>query len=305
MKKPIDIEKLLQWALRDELPKGRPVSADVGYVIGRRHSRRPFSVAQAGVLPQVDSFGFVPGSPHEDAEVVASAIERIDAVARFDSRLQVTPLFGDLASIAGDAYAALMRATFNPQALIVSHGIMGTRPRWQSAAPRPYQMKYEFRDKAGSLRTRGVVYGTDDSGDVVMLAPNRGRAAMTRGLYDLAMAPRSPLLWDNPSVLQIGHARAEYVAWHSALVALSAGLTGRLAEFEPTPPLAAATPWIVDDEPQPRVLSGRVARVDGTLPLQPRRPPAARPIESRIEMQMRADRAARSRDRRRPAASAV
>jgi len=41
-----------------------------------------------------------------------------------------------------------------------------------------------------------------------------GRAALRDGLYDYAMSPRSPLNWHSPSMITIGHARAEYLAWH-------------------------------------------------------------------------------------------
>ena len=92
MKKPIDIEKLVQWAVRDELPKGRAVSTEIGTIITRRARRRPFSVAlQARREP--DSLGFVLGAPHEDALIVSDAIcYRIPRRDRASATRNVEPI---------------------------------------------------------------------------------------------------------------------------------------------------------------------------------------------------------------------
>ncbi|NUU41560.1 hypothetical protein [Tardiphaga robiniae] len=70
------LEKLVCWALRDELPKGRPASDDRGRVIVKRFDRRPMSIA-TGARPEIDTLGYVPGAPHEGAERVADTVARL------------------------------------------------------------------------------------------------------------------------------------------------------------------------------------------------------------------------------------
>ncbi|MBR2117684.1 MAG: hypothetical protein IJ935_03225 [Afipia sp.] len=291
MKKRIDIEKLLQWAMREELPKGKPVTASAWDVV--------MSYGQLGARIQTsghgyDGFGFVPGAPHEDAVIVADAVGKISDEARFEDADNVGKLFGDLVAIAEDAIASLLKAQFNPRAMIISKAIGGARPPWDFECPTPRQMKATFRDSIGALRDRPVVYGTDAQGDTVMLMPNRGRAVARDGLYDFRMSPRSPLHWD-PSVLHIGHARAEYFAWHCALVTLANDLAGKLKEFEPTAPAVRAMPWITGQVAASRVLSDGLppGLLTVKLPLQPKRHAPGKPIESEIEARMRAGAAAR------------
>lgn len=281
MKKKMDIEKLLQWALLEEMPKGRPVSADIGYVIGRRHGVRPFNLSmRVGVLPDVDSLGFVPGAPHEDALIVADAIGLLETEARLHDPADAMMLFGEFAPICGDAMSSLMIKIWNPQSLVITHAISGKRPPWRFEQPVPYPVKEEFRDVAGSVRVRTTVYGTDEVGCTVMLAPNRGKRVQLRGMYDWDRTPRCPLNWNNPSVLAIGDARAEYLAWRDALAFLATALAGRLNEFEPLAPAAARLPWVKDDEPKSRVLSDGMPLgvMTAILPLRPKREAPCRPL---------------------------
>lgn len=292
MKKQIDIEKLLQWSLRDELPKGRPVSVEIGQVIARRGSRSG-SIA-AALAPRArsepDALGFVPGSPHEDAERVADAVAALDRRTSFAVTDDARRMFDDIGAL-GDHYAgSLMVASFNPQALIVCHGIGGTRPRWQFDVPTPYRMQIEFKDDRDALRKRPLVEGLDSDGALIALTPNRGRAAMARGQYDVDREPRSPLAWDNPSPLHIGHQRGEYVAWHGALIALVDRLRDRLREFEAVLPKAPALPWITGAQEVSRVLpvlGFDPAILSGKLALQPKRRAALPPLESDIERRSR------------------
>lgn len=275
MKTAIDIEKLVQWAMRDELPKGQAVAASPWDMITQ--------YAALGVRVQTsgfngDGFGFTPGAPHADALIVADAIGAIGTVATFDHADEVLPLFGDLAPIAGNAVDGVMSASFDPRSIVISNATMGTRPKWKFDEPTAYQMFSEFRDDAGAIRRRPLVHGVDAAGDVVAILPNRGRAVARDGMYSYAMAPRSPLDWQCPSMLHVGDCRAEYVAWHGALVQLVADLDGKLAEFQPTPPAAAALPWITGPTPVSRVVPGRDLGVVDGLPIQPRREISSRPL---------------------------
>lgn len=64
MKKTIDIEKLVQWALRDEVPKGRPTSMGIGQILasldGRRSSTFASRIAPCAARHNIDSLGYNP-----------------------------------------------------------------------------------------------------------------------------------------------------------------------------------------------------------------------------------------------------
>lgn len=290
MKKKIDIEKLLQWALREELPKGRPVSGDIGYVIARRFRRRPLQLAtqfSPGQRPDIDSLGFVPGAPHQDAEIVADHVARLATDARIETMDDARKLYGEFAPIAEGCLPVLMHGRFNQQALVISRAIAGKRPPWKFECPTPYPMRVDYRDARGALRDRPLVEGLDDDGCVVMLTPFRTRLA--RGQYDLDQSPRSRLNWNDPAPIKIGEVRAEYVAWHAALVSLAASLCDQLHEFTPSLPAAAALPWITGETPVSRVLSDGVPSglMTMPLPLGPKRAPALPPLESDIARESR------------------
>ncbi|MCK1367333.1 hypothetical protein [Bradyrhizobium sp. 62] len=242
MKAAIDIEKLVQWAIREELPKGRPISADIGFAIGRRPIL-PGSIARSfDRRPTADiwSRGYVPGEPCADAHRVADAIGSLDTEVRLSSCSEALRLLGEFGSIAGDAVTAIMSSTFNPQAIVVNNAAQGKRPNWRFDAPSP---KQRFVLTQG--RPRPLVYGVDSAGDLIELKRNEGRARKRDGEYMLTLSPRSPLEWCDPSLLAIAEARAEYVAWYCAINTLALRLAGNLDAFEPLRSAAAPTPWLI------------------------------------------------------------
>ncbi|WP_316179663.1 MULTISPECIES: hypothetical protein [unclassified Bradyrhizobium] len=90
---------ILQWTIRDELPKRRAVTATPWDVI-----------TQYGILGTIvqtggygDGFGFVPGEPRDDALIVAQSVRELAQEARFADVEEVLSLFGALAGIAGEA----------------------------------------------------------------------------------------------------------------------------------------------------------------------------------------------------------
>jgi hypothetical protein len=174
---------------------------------------------------------------------------------------------------------------------------MGKRPRWAFGCPRPYQT---FVPTAG--RPRPIVHGIDADGALVEMARNRGRKWKREGDYSLSMSPRSPIEWGDPAPLQIGEARAEYVAWHFALSSLARDLAGKLVMFEPSAPSAPALPWIDGEAPASRIVGRRdLSACDVDQALTPRRGrPAGKPIESPIEAESVAsyNRASRKQVRR-------
>ncbi|WIG52499.1 MAG: hypothetical protein OJF48_003418 [Afipia sp.] len=293
MKKLIDIEKLLQWAMQDELPKGQAVAASAWDVL-TQFAALGVRVQTSGF--QGDGFGFTPGAPHEDALIVAAAMKSLNTVARFDSVDQVLPLFGDLTPIAGDAVSSIMRAEFDPRSIVISCATIGKRPEWNFEHPTPYQM---FAPTFGG-RPRALVFGIDADGDLVEM-----RARRKDGKFNLSMSPRSPLNWNAPSMVEVGEGRAEYVAWHGALVSLAASLSGKLAEFEPVAPAAARLPWITGETEVSRVITGRdlSSAFGEKLALAPKRKVALEPVESPIEAESVASYARASRTKMRKVAA--
>jgi hypothetical protein len=296
MKRKIDIEKLLHWAVRDELPKGRAVSASPWDVITQFGTLG--TVVQTGGYG--DGFGFVSGEPHGDALIVAQAVRGLDQEARFKDIEDVHALFGDLLGIAGEAPRLILGSLFDPQRLVVSYATRGTRPSWKFEPPSPLQM---FAPTMTG-RPRPIVYGTDAHGDLVELKPNRGRKAQ-RELYDVRLAPRSPLNWHDPSPLHIGECRGEWVTWHGALVRLAGELDGKLKLFDVEAPALPLLPWRDDTAPA-RIIKGRnLARPGVDHNLTPRRDrPVGKPVESPIEAETVASYARASRTKMRKIAAA-
>ena len=291
MKQQRDIEKLVQWAMREELPKGRAVSTSAWELL-TRYGQLGTRVDGGGWR---DDLGYVPGDPHPDAILIADAIRAMNTEARFADRLDVVELFGDIAAIAGDAVDALARATFNPQALVISHAVQSTRPKWEFCTPSPRREVVAMRDTMGRAIDRPRVLGVDVDGDIVDLKPNgkRGRAAMRDGVYDLAMAPRSPLTWCDPAPISIAEARAEYLCWFDALAGLHHALLGALDDFEIVMPTTIRRmPWITGQAPQPRVLWAaeylqQWADASPAAPAKPRQPRIADMYDRRHQGQRR------------------
>jgi len=300
VKKSIDIEKLLQWAMRDELPKGQAVAASPWDLI--------IQFAALGVRVQTggyqgDGFGFSPGAPHEDAIKVADAMRALGTVAKFDHVADVEPLFGDLVEIAGDALGSIMVATFDPRSIVISNATMGTRPKWKFEHPTPYQ---RFAQTHAAGRPRPMVFGLDAAGDLVEIKRNEGRARARDGEYTISMSPRSPIEWHDPAPLHVAECRAEYVAWHLSLVALVDMLAGKLVEFEPMYPSAAAMPWITGEVPASRIVARRdLGDVSVGLPVAPRRRAPGAPVESPIEAESRTAYNLASRTKRRKSTAAT
>lgn len=292
MKTKIDIEKLVQWAMREELPKGQAVSASPWQIV-MQYAALGVRVDTSG---HGDGLGFLAGEPNADALIVADAIRALDTEARFEHVEDALALFGEFESIAHDAARAITRSTFDPRALAISCATMGSRPKWKFEQPHPYQM---FAPSITGT-PRALVYGIDANGDLVEIKRNRGRKA-ARELFDLSMSPRSPINWHDPSPLHIGECRAEWVTWHHALAKLARDLVGALDAFDVQPLALPLMPWAVTVA-EPRILVGRnLARADVEFGLVPKRAASdLPPIESPIEAETVAsyNRASREKMRR-------
>jgi len=290
MKRKVNVEWLVRWAVREELPKGRPVSTPPAHLLHQARTRDLAAALSPGRRAQVDQFGFVPGAPHEDALRVKDALAALPHHAHFDDRQEVAGLLGHLAAIA--SLDAVLAMRFNPRGLVLSHAAMGTRPSWEFSQPTPRSVQVPFYDARGARRERPLVRGVDAAGNVVDLVPNdnRGRKAMTQGVYDLAMWPRSVLAWGEPSPVEIAEHRAQYLAYFDALEMVRGALS--LAEFDVVAAPLARRPWISGQVAPSRVLDDG-KRFVKPLALAPKRKAAGPPLLSKIEQKMRESRVVR------------
>jgi len=259
-KQEIDIEKLLRWAYRDELPKGyRDGRSGVIAAISPM-----FRFANLG--GPVDNWSREPGfpvamgvEPHEDAkEVHAAAISLDDATIRWPG---AAVLLGDLAQFVTDEELSIVRSMrAHAAGLVTLHARMGNRPIWQ--------VDYTIARVVGRDRKSPLRKGR-----------GRRHAKNTQGVLRI-----------DPMASEILSARFDYFVWHSALCELARDLD--LKDHAPVPPAAPQAPWFNDTEPRvfsdvtdmdARALaSGRVYAVP-KLPLKPARPLTLQPLTSEIE----------------------
>src|SRR5581483_1955490 len=282
MKKRMTIEKLLQWAIREELPKGKSAAASLWDAITR--------YAETGGV-RVDTgspsgIGLVPGTPHPDAEIVAGAIRALNSRAAFDAE-GCAALLCDYAFADAEAIAAVAGTPFNPQALIVRCAALGGGMEWDIGQPQPCRVTYPSNSKP-------IIFGLTADGGLEEL-----RLGRNDRWYPLEREPRAHLHWSDPSFGQLLEARAEYAVWHGALLQLVELLAAAdLREHAALPPASPAAPWLTGAPPEAAVLIGAGTALPGRpLPLQPQRGiKAGPPLESAIEAAMK-----RGRRRRRPA----
>jgi hypothetical protein len=265
MKKSVDIEKLLQWAIREELPKGKAASAEPWEILRRFGELGGIIVDGGG--PR-DNLGFVPGEPHPDALAIARTVNWIERDGRVSlaDLASVHSLLGDYAALDHLAVKAIMAAHFNSAALVITCAIQARRPQWDVGTPTPRAV---MRETTG--RPAALVYGTDADGEVTILRRNKGSSATRYGAYDIRFRPYCPLAWETPTIGVLAEARAEFVVWHRALTAIARDLAGQLQDYEPLPPACSATPWSLPDPPAPRVFQPEKSAPLAKLPVAPKR----------------------------------
>lgn len=294
----MDIEKLLQWAYRDELSK-RQLSAAEGIW------DRIFEDAQLGVergrnhtAQRYAHFGL----PDRDAEEIERQVGRLEDTV-IDWAQSFDAVAGDLAGLitvndmtrrkpdervtqagwgksgdkalrawwpsdesVGASYRprdVLMVGGIPTKMLVTSHAIKGTRPDWREEPPEPHMIQAAKGPYA------------------MVVGECRGKNLYTAGSH-------CPLRYE-PSPMSIMASRADYLAWHSGLTILVASL--ELEKFVALPPKAPQLPWF-DEEEESRIVpvmpTGRNSvRGWGTLPLKPSRGRAGAPRRTRKASEVR------------------
>lgn len=220
IKRPITIEKLLEWAYRFELPK-KEIGGLTGweasiFLLGTR--------VDGGRSPDEPGFPVGLGAPHPDALLIDWHVRALCTVTVLWEVVHAW-IMGPLAGGTSADDIALRRMQFEPSALVQMHARMGTRPHWD----------------IGDVTVRPL-FGRNGKPTVVGLTPG-GRYG--EGCY----CP----LEVTPSLREIAHDRVEWYVWREALVDLAAE-TWKLEMWDVLPPSAAAQPWVLDDERKPNIL---------------------------------------------------
>lgn len=298
VKTEMDIELLLRWAFRDELPK-KNISAAEGIWNRIEENQHHGGIDRGdGAAQRYAHFGL----PDPDAERIERAVIALDEQI-IDWQQSMDAIAGDLGGLItindvapssapkrapragwGSAGARALKGMFGPGAerpyqdkprdvlmvagirtdvLVAMHAIKGSRPEWYEEQPKPKRVQAE----------RGV--------NAKIIGECRGKDLYTVGSY-------CPLRYD-PSPMSVVHSRADYAAWHRGLVVLSETLV--LDKFKPLPPKAPETPWFDGVEPEqvsrviPVVPNGRNSVSGyGTLPLKPQRPRTRAPLRRALSV---------------------
>lgn len=269
----IDIEDLVSWAYREELPKQpRPAPGVRAMAPGWS------SISRFGeLLADIDGgdwrnqFGVTPDlmakdAPHADALLVAEAVESMVDIAvevpecwwPFDDFARPEE-WGDIGRhVVADALARQCRpgpngglfAKNRPSAMVHRYAILGSCPVWEAEAP-VYQRVRGPNGKARWFITRKVPVTVEGKivayNDVEMDGWNGTRRRPWPGAYHK---------WElSPSPFEAACDRLDYEVWHAGLTLLARQLEGRLESWVVTGPARAARPWEGEDQAAaPRIL---------------------------------------------------
>jgi hypothetical protein len=229
----VEIEKLLQWAYREELPK-----QIVGGLTGWEH------LVMLGTRVDTSrgdsNFPVNLGPPHPDALLIDHAVRSLEDTV-VDWRQSRATLAHGLDHWGGPEQIALKRLQFQTAGLLTLHARMGTRPPWDLG---PLQVA-PVRGRNG----KPVIQWLDDEGHLV-----EGR---TKARHYGPRA-RCPLQYE-PAPADVIFARAEYAVWHAGLCLMAETICAwNRTEHMPTPPTAAEAPWVIDTERKSRILRAQL-----------------------------------------------
>lgn len=274
--KTVDIERLVAWAWREELPKLAPASDGLS-VLG--FGRAWGGLERYGELLTVVDMPTnrytvadptATTAPHPDAIMIGDAVQSLDRLV-LDVPPDWDPIdgLGDLT--AAERGAAVQRAMariaapvpdgerrfrVSPWRLVERHAVLGGAPDWRAEVPERQVVRGAngkprwFRSSlvwAGALDADGLpVPGLGGYVEV----ETEGRNARTHEPYPDAY--RKTVLDPDPAEAVV--ARAEYEIWRSALDLLVEDLAGRLADHVATASARPYRPWLDGEAAAARVL---------------------------------------------------
>lgn len=217
----MDIEKLLQWAFRDELPKRSMPALGPGYIspLARLVDMGTLIDETAGE----PGFPAALGEPDPDALVVEAIVSSL-ADCEIDWPATRREVVGPVGGLLDDRDPTLASLTIGTVGLVAIHARMGTRPRWDLwPAPEP-------------------VIGRNGKPIVQFLAED-GTLAEGRRARHYGPGARCPIDWF-PTPREVAFARVEYSIWWQALDTLADALEGQLRSVVALPPGAHPSPWV-------------------------------------------------------------
>jgi len=220
-----DIEQLLQWAFRDELPKRTQPAFGPGYV-------SPLArLVDMGVQIQETAgepgFPAALGEPDPDALVIEAAVLALEH-APIDWPATRRNAIGAVGGLLDDNEPTLKYLTIGTPGLVALHAKMRTRPQWDL---RPHPEAIRGKNGKPEIRLR------DRNGPAV-----KGKG----GPHGVPWYPTGACSfidwWPAPRLAAFN--RIEYSIWWQALDTLADYLKGQLAGFEPLNPAAHPSPWV-------------------------------------------------------------
>ncbi|MBX3543593.1 hypothetical protein [Chelatococcus sp.] len=250
-KRTMDIEAVLRWAYRDELPKA-VLGDDRQVPDGVRSGWAGISsYAQLLTLIDYNAYGVLPdlaavGEPHPDALRVADAVEALAScsVAIPDGWSPLADM-GDLGAEGArvvEIAALWAQARASASALVVTRAILGGEPCWQGDVPER-KVRCGVTGRPQWFRKTLVQIS---EGDARLGIQPEYVEAIVDGYDHKRKGPhpdafREFFLDPDPQPLAIS--RAEYEIWHAALRLLFDSLVGTLGSIEVTPSRRPLRPW--------------------------------------------------------------
>lgn len=207
----VEIERLLQWAFCDELPKRE--------AFGPRGAPSAWqsveNYAKLGCRVQSGSSVSHSAIPHRDALIIADAVAALPGGVVVDLSKEEA-LLGGLSSLAAAIVAPQIR--LSAADLVEDHARSGVSPDWCRHQPRPM-----------------CVIGPN--GKQTVFGKRYGKDRYSEGAH-------CPLRWGDPTIESIARARAIYTIWWQSLDRLSILLNGKLKDHVASAPAALRAPWL-------------------------------------------------------------
>ncbi|WP_128291992.1 hypothetical protein [Afifella aestuarii] len=250
---PVDIEDLLSWTYREEMPKADPLG------LGPPRSGSLSQMIALGTRVQEsrgDSLfaACIYGNPHEDAVILDELVRELD---RLSAEWHVPPaeLVSDLPDdVQAEAERALSGYRIQRMALVLRYAKGLGRPDWR-VGPGETPERRAVRARNGQDAwfvqvTRRLKEKTVDGRTIVrsVTIEEPGRDPKTR-------RPRRDAYRKfefEPPVSTVIDRRADYAQWHAALTWLAGECAGRLTAHEVTGPAAPERPWETGEDASER-----------------------------------------------------
>jgi hypothetical protein len=257
--KRVPIDKLLQWAINDELPKGHHVMQDVRRIIERAAEFDRPRAKRRYIPPARLTGGYVAGEPHPDALVIAQQLWHFSVCISLPNEAAARALLGPLADLDPESIRVALGVRIDVAALMITCAALKRPPQLPIEHPKPRPV-HPHGD-----RRRILVQRRDANDKLIPASAVHWNGARHPASY--YGEPRCPISWEDPTIPRVARRRAEYAIWWGKMTMLQRQLVGRLRQHEATPLECSLRPWLVPPASAPRVLKpGDGVVLDKDLP---------------------------------------